>query len=441
MPVIQLPGTPDLLGLHAANPQRYPFLLQTLGCSGWDILFAFPSRQQLFPFDTAQQDKTFFSALEQEWGENRHQSSHEESILPFHGGWFLYLGYELLHQMEPSVAAKPQIQADEFPLAALVRIPAAIMVDHREGRTFLFAEESSSNLLETLQADLVDAAEPPGATVKVETLEEENELSFLQGVERIKRYIREGDVFQVNLARQWRAKIESGSRAADIYARLRESNPAPFAGIANFGDRQIISSSPERLMKVRDGVIETRPIAGTHPRAPLHEEDQRLRQQLIASPKERAEHIMLVDLERNDLGRVCLPGSVEVSELMAVCSYAHVHHIESSVRGHLRENITPSEVMHALFPGGTITGCPKVRTMQIISELEASPRCAYTGSMGYLNLDGSMDLNILIRSFMLTGDRLTFKAGAGIVADSDPLRELAETRAKAKGLLKSLGMA
>jgi anthranilate synthase component 1 len=148
---------------------------------------------------------------------------------------------------------------------------------------------------------------------------------------------------------------------------------------------------------------------------------------------------MLVDLERNDLGRVCKPGSVEVSELMAVCSYAHVHHIESSVRGRLRENTTPSEVMRALFPGGTITGCPKVRTMQIISELEPSPRYAYTGSMGYLNLDGSMDLNILIRSFMLEGNVLTFKAGAGIVADSDPLLELAETRAKAKGLLRALG--
>lgn len=441
MPVIQLPGTPDLLGLHAANPQRYPFLLQTLGYPGWDILFAFPNRQQLFPFDSDKQTKSFFSVLEQEWAENRLQPGHEDSTLPFHGGWFVYLGYELLHQMEPSVAVKPQIQTGNFPLAALVRIPAAIMVDRAEGRTFLFAEESSSHLLDTLRTDLGDAVEYSGVAVKVEVLEEENELIFLQGVERVKRYIREGDVFQVNLARQWQAKIESGSRAADIYARLRESNPAPFSGIANFGDMQIISSSPERLMKVCDGVIETRPIAGTHPRAPLPEEDQRLRLQMIASPKERAEHIMLVDLERNDLGRVCIPGSVEVSELMAVCSYAHVHHIESSVRGRLRENVTPPEVMHALFPGGTITGCPKVRTMQIISELEATPRCAYTGSMGYLNLDGSMDLNILIRSFMLVGDRLTFKAGAGIVADSNPLRELAETRAKAKGLLRSLGVA
>jgi anthranilate synthase component 1 len=276
--------------------------------------------------------------------------------------------------------------------------------------------------------------------VKVDELDEEDEQIFLQGVTEIKRYILEGDVFQVNLARQWRARTKNQDSASDIYARLRESNPAPFAGIANFGSHQIISSSPERLATVRSGVIETRPIAGTHPRAPLAEEDELLRRQLIASPKERAEHIMLVDLERNDLGRVCEPGSIEVSELMTVCSYTHVHHIESSVRGSLRENTPPSEVMRALFPGGTITGCPKVRTMQIISELEPSPRYAYTGSMGYLNLDGSMDLNILIRSFMLKGDALTFKAGAGIVADSDPLSELAETRAKAKGLLRALGV-
>jgi len=437
VPVIQLPGTPDLLGLHAANPLRYPYLLQTLGCLGWDILFAFPVQPQIFPSDSTRQEKTFFSVLDEEWAKSARPPDWGEAKLPFHGGWFVYLGYELLHQLEPSVAAKHQ--ASRFPLAALVRIPAAIMVDHAKGQTYLFAEEACPYLLDDLRADLSNVAEYMGSPVKVDELEEEDEQIFLQGVTEVKRYILEGDVFQVNLARQWRASIEHQDSAADVYARLRESNPAPFAGIADFGGYQIISSSPERLAKVRGGVIETRPIAGTHPRAPLAEEDELLRRQLIASPKERAEHIMLVDLERNDLGRVCEPGSIEVSELMTVCSYAHVHHIESSVRGRLRENTTPSEVLRALFPGGTITGCPKVRTMQIISELEPSPRYAYTGSMGYLNLDGSMDINILIRSFMLKGDALTFKAGAGIVADSDPLRELAETRAKAKGLLRALG--
>ncbi len=438
MPVIQLPGTPDLLALHAANSLRYPYLLQTLGCPGWDILFAFPEKTQISPPDPTGQKKTFFSVLEEEWEKTTHLPEQVEPKLPFRGGWFVYLGYELLHQLESSVAAKQQ--AGQFPLAALVRIPAAIMVDHAEGQTYLFAEESCPHLLEYLRTDLRGVAEYIGSPVKVVELAEEDEQIFLQGVAEIKRYILEGDVFQVNLARQWRARTKNKVSAADVYARLRESNPAQFTGIADFGRYQIISSSPERLAKVRDGVIETRPIAGTHPRAPLADEDEQLRRQLISSPKERAEHIMLVDLERNDLGRVCEPGSIEVSELMTVCSYAYVHHIESSVRGRLRANTTPAEVMRALFPGGTITGCPKVRTMQIISELEPSPRHAYTGSMGYLNLDGSMDLNILIRSFMLEEDALTFKAGAGIVADSDPLRELAETRAKAKGLLKALGV-
>lgn len=437
MPVIQLPGTPDLLGLHAANPLRYPYLLQTLGSTGWDILFAFPVQSQIFRSDPTGQEEKFFSVLDEEWAKAALPPDQGEAILPFHGGWFVYLGYELLHQLEPSVAVKQP--ASQFPLAALARIPAAIMVDHAEGQTYLFSEESRAHLLEDLRTDLSLVAEHMARPVKMDELVEESEQVFLQGVNKIKSYILEGDVFQVNLARQWQARVEPQGSATDIYARLRESNPAPFAGIADFGSHQIISSSPERLAKVRGGVIETRPIAGTHPRAPLAVEDDLLRQQLIASPKERAEHVMLVDLERNDLGRVCEPGSVEVSALMEVCSYAHVHHIESSVRGRVRKDTSPAEVMRALFPGGTITGCPKIRTMQIISEIEPSPRYAYTGSMGYLNLDGSMDLNILIRSFMLAGNALTFKAGAGIVADSDPLRELAETRAKAKGLLNALG--
>lgn len=436
MPVIQIPGTPDLLSLHAANPLRYPFLLQTLGSHhGWDILFAFPQQQILFG-GPAGQEKQFLTMLDEAWRNHRNPIESAGAMLPFHGGWFVYLGYELLHQMEPTVTAR--LNQSEFPLAALVRIPAAVMVNRAEDHTFIFAEEGGSDYLAALRDDLGQTVEFTRLPVKLEALEEEDAQIFLDGVKRIKRYIQEGDVFQVNLARQWRARIAQ-SNTASIYACLRENNPAPFSGIADFGKHQIISSSPERLVKVRNGLIETRPIAGTHPRAALPADDERLRQQLIASQKERAEHIMLVDLERNDLGRVCQPGSVEVSELMAVSSYAHVHHIESSVRGRLRESTTPSDILRALFPGGTITGCPKVRTMQIIGELEATPRYAYTGSMGYINLDGSMDLNILIRSFMLEENELSFKAGAGIVSDSDPLRELAETRAKAKGLLNALG--
>jgi anthranilate synthase component 1 len=185
-------------------------------------------------------------------------------------------------------------------------------------------------------------------------------------------------------------------------------------------------------------VAETRPIAGTRPRGEDDASDRDLSVELISHPKERAEHVMLIDLERNDLGRVCMPGSVEVDELMVVESYAHVHHIVSNVRGRLRPEVLPGDALRAVFPGGTITGCPKVRCMEIIDELEPLARAAYTGTFGYINRDGSMDTNILIRTLQLDGPDLCFRAGGGIVADSDPAAELQETRAKARGLRLAL---
>jgi anthranilate synthase component 1 len=185
--------------------------------------------------------------------------------------------------------------------------------------------------------------------------------------------------------------------------------------------------------------VETRPIAGTRPRGRDSKADGDYSAELLAHPKERAEHVMLIDLERNDLGRICTPGSVRVDEFMALESYAHVHHIVSNVTGDLRAGVTPGQVLRAVFPGGTITGCPKVRCMEIIAELEREPRDAYTGSLGYLNHDGSMDMNILIRSMTVSANDVLFRAGAGIVADSVPEAELEETRAKALGLLHALG--
>lgn len=441
MPVVPHPGVPDLLALHAAQPQRYPYLLQSLG-GGWDILFAFPQQTVLHVANPLPDSSAFLAELDAAWHSAAAACGHDPAQaagwqLPFRGGWFVYLGYELLHELEPSVPRRHHGAVD-FPLGCVARIPAAVLVNTAARRTFLLAEANHAMLLDTLEADLSRTPQARWIQPQVEGLAEEDPALFLAGVRRIKDYIRAGDVFQVNLARAWQARLRPGAGAADLYARLCARNPAPFAGIADFGGHQIISSSPERLVRVANGQIETRPIAGTHPRAPTPEEDATLRRDLLASPKERAEHIMLIDLERNDLGRICQPGSVEANELMTVQSYAHVHHIESNVRGRLRPGIRPAQVLRALFPGGTITGCPKVRTMQIIQELEAAPRFAYTGSMGYLNHDGSMDMNILIRTMMLSGQSLSFKAGAGIVADSLPGRELAETRAKAKGLLKAL---
>ena len=437
MPVLSLPGSADLLSLHQADPQRYPVLLETASGDGWDILLAFPQQTLLFKNGEAQQ---CLGQLDAAWQAARCVADPAIGHLPFRGGWFLYLGYELLEGLEPTV---PPRQADaDFPLAAIIRMPAAVMVNRSSNETWLFAEVDYASLLDTLKGDLAGLAPVSDIPVTLLDLQEAPEQDFLEGVRHIQQYIRAGDVFQVNLSRRWQGRVQSKAPAVSLYQALRRSNPAPFSGLALLAPEQtIISSSPERLVQVQEGMAHTRPIAGTHPRDSDHQQDAQTRAELVAHPKERAEHVMLVDLERNDLGRVCVPGSVRVAELMAVTSYTYVHHIESTVVGRLRAGITPVQVIRALFPGGTITGCPKVRTMQIIRELEATPRYAYTGSMGYLNRDGDMDLNILIRTIMVTGEHIGFSAGAGIVADSDPIAELDETRAKAKGLLRALGLA
>jgi anthranilate synthase component 1 len=324
----------------------------------------------------------------------------------------------------------------------LARIPAAILFDRSRGRCVLMAEAGQSALLDSMQRDLDDQPPPLPAIPELQALREDEPTAFLAGVAQIQDYIRAGDVFQVNLSRGWQADFAAPVAPASLLARLMQKNPAPFSALLQMEDWAIVSSSPERLVRLgRDGRLETRPIAGTHPRSEDAAEDAALRARLQAHPKERAEHVMLVDLERNDLGRVCDPGSVKVDALMDITSYRHVHHIESTVRGRLRAGVSVFEILRAVFPGGTITGCPKVRTMQIIRELEQTPRRSYTGSVGYINRDGSFDFNILIRSFLLHGRELSFRAGAGIVADSDAARELDETRAKARGLLRALDVA
>lgn len=407
-------------------------LLESASGGDWDILFALPQQRTLY-FGTDLGSYDFFALLEREVVVKPQSNSSE---IPFRGGWFVYLGYELLHTLEPRV--NPQRIDANFPLAALIRMPAAVLVNHKRDETLLLCDMQVRDGFKQMRQDIAALQPAPALSLPAYTVVEEDAEIFLNGVARIQRYITEGDVFQVNLARQWTAEFATPIDAASLYRSLREKNPAPFSGIADFGAQQIVSSSPERLVRVRAGNIETRPIAGTHPRSDDPNKDRELKQLLRAHPKERAEHIMLVDLERNDLGKICVPGSVVVSALMEVSSYRHVHHIESEIRGALSAGISPAAVLRAVFPGGTITGCPKVRTMQIIRELEASPRLAYTGSMGYINHDGDMDMNILIRSFMVDASRVTFKAGAGIVADSVPQRELDETRAKAEGLLRAL---
>jgi anthranilate synthase component 1 len=439
-----LAGRRDLLASAAAYPERYPCLLESVvhgtAQSRYDILFAFPRDRLTLHADGSLSDEAgtrrgerFLDALDAAWQRERLPPADDE--LPFRGGWILMLAYELAAEIEPTLRLRP---TSALPVALAIRCPAAVIVDHVRDCTILVAEAGQENLLDALEGDLAVSPQIPplGALAG---WDEDSPGQFLDGVARIHEHLYAGDIFQVNLSRAWRARYVRPPEPASLYAALRRTNPAPFAGLLQQPGWAVASSSPERLVEMRGGTAQTRPIAGTRPRLPGDDELARIRE-LSTHPKERAEHVMLIDLERNDLGRVCVPGTVEVDELMVVESYAHVHHIVSNVRGRLRADVTPGEVIAATFPGGTITGCPKVRCMEIIAALEDAPRGAYTGALGYLDRHGELDLNILIRTLTLVGNEVSLRAGAGIVADSVAASELDETRMKARGMLRALGV-
>ncbi len=444
-PTKRIPFTTDLLGLHALDPRRYPALIESAADDSnlgrFDILFAHPRLSLRLDAgggltgDAAAGHSEFLPALDAEWRSLRVPRAPQDSV-PFSGGWFVLLGYELANEIEPRLRLPTDARR---PVAVALRIPVALIRDRTAETAWIVAEPGHEAEVATTLAD-IDCAPvvpaPPRGPLAHE-LVEEDPARFLTAVDRARAYIAAGDIYQANLSREWLARVRDGVGTAEIYAALRRTNPAPFAGIVALPEMTVISSSPERLLRTDGRSIETRPIAGTRPRAAAG--DDELRHELRSHPKERAEHVMLIDLERNDLGRVCRPGTVEVDEFMVIESYAHVHHIVSNVRGELRDDATPGTIVRSVFPGGSITGCPKVRCMEIISELEGRPRGVYTGAMGYVGRDGSADLNILIRSMVVTGRTLSLATGSGIVADSDPRQELAETRAKARGLLLALG--
>ena len=263
------------------------------------------------------------------------------------------------------------------------------------------------------------------------------QAAFESMVSRCKDYIAAGDIYQANLSQRLSVNIGDADPLR-LYRILREINPSPFAAYLDFGDITLVSSSPERLIRLRNGTADTRPIAGTRKRGRDRAETSELSAELLANEKERAEHIMLLDLERNDLGKVCDYGSVRVDEMMVVEDYSHVIHIVSNVRGDLTAGRDAFDLVRAAFPGGTITGVPKVRCMEIIDELEPVARGPYTGSIGYISNAGDMDLNIIIRTFVIKDRVAHLQVGAGIVADSDPHREYLETLQKAEALKKAL---
>ncbi len=466
----------DISALVRFNRQRYPYALvssasqsaaenTTLHASigQYDIVFACPQEILQYTSDGVlcytdaharvlmkkPQHKHFLDELElcckrKKDTERLDDATDSGPLLPFSGGWFVYLAYEMAAEIEPCLHL-PQSHS-KLPQAIAARIPAAIIRDRINQTCTLVAEKAYAALLTTIEGDIRQLLRDNSPTqrcaagVSVTDLREAEEKPYLAQVERIKQYIYDGDIFQANLSRTWTAQLEeSPLKRIDDYAlfqQLAQHNPASFAALVSFQHGAIISSSPERLVSMRKAVIETRPIAGTRPRSADSHKDRILAEELLAHPKEQAEHIMLIDLERNDLGRVCIPGSIHVNELMGLESWQHVHHIVSNIQGRCRHDKSSIDVLKAVFPGGTITGCPKLRCMEILAEQELEARGAYTGSLGYINHDGDMDFNILIRTLVREHDKLYFRAGGGIVADSQATDELAETRAKARGLIK-----
>jgi anthranilate/para-aminobenzoate synthase component I len=295
---------------------------------------------------------------------------------------------------------------------------------------------AENNHLHTIKNNSQFAIRNPQSS-KIDIIYEMKKHTYMDIVRKAKEYIAAGDIFQSNLSQRVSAYIGDKSPWS-LYEILSLINPSPFAAFIDFGDYQIVSSSPERLIRVTNRIIETRPIAGTRPRGKDTKEDELMRIELLLNEKERAEHIMLIDLERNDLGRVSYYGSVAVDELMITEDCSHVIHIVSNIRGDLADGKDSFDAIKAAFPGGTITGVPKVRCMEIIDELEPVRRGPYTGSIGYISFSGDMDLNIIIRTFVIKDEMAYVQVGAGIVADSDPEREYYETLKKAEALIRTL---
>ncbi len=366
----------------------------------------------------------------------------------FSGGAVGYFGYDLVRQWEhlpgrpPDDLGLPEcylVVANTVVIFDHVRhtmkIVANVLVDDDGGAAYRRAVENVEALYERLRSPLVI---PNGAGAVQPVLDTGMPVAkFLDAVRRAKEYIRAGDAFQVVLSRRFSAEV-SGVDPLDIYRALRTVNPSPYMFFLDFDGVKIIGASPELLVRLEGKEVETRPLAGTRPRGATDQEDLALEASLLADEKERAEHVMLVDLGRNDVGRVCEYGTVHVPALMAVERFSHVMHIVSDVRGRLRDGLDAIDVLRACFPAGTLTGAPKVRAMEIIDELEPVSRGPYAGAVGYLGFSGNMDTAITIRTIVVAGDRAYVQAGAGIVADSVPEREYVETVNKAKALVRAI---
>jgi len=360
--------------------------------------------------------------------------------VPFCGGAIGYFGYDLGRRLErmPDIAR----DLEQLPEMAVGIYDWSLVVDHRQQRSWLVGRDPAR--LERFRRRMLSVAERsakavrPGAPYRVlgEVASNMTRAEYHGAIARIKRYILDGDCYQVNFAQRFSVAAEGDPWQA--YRELRRLNAAPFSAYLSTPHCKVLSSSPERFLRLRDGRVETKPIKGTVPRGTTPAEDFMLAEMLQNSPKDRAENLMIVDLLRNDLGKVCATGSVTVPELFKLESYARVHHLVSKVCGRLERGRDALSLMRACFPGGSITGAPKLRSMEIIEELEPHRRGVYCGSIGYIGFDGDMDSNIAIRTLVHSAGMTRLWAGGGIVADSDPETEYRETYHKASALLDLL---
>ena len=407
------------------------------------------ARDGVVALDGRAVDADPFAVLSRELA--RYPVAPRPDLPPFQCGLAGWFGYELARHLERLPAAGGDDMA--FGDLAVGFYDCVAAFDHRERRAWVLScghpepdpearlrraevrAAEFARLIETAPQDLPPTP-APGKAPRVEA-------NFRRGdyeaaVQRVIDYIHAGDIFQANLAQRFEAALPEGLAPFDLYRRLRAINPAPFSAYLDFDGTVVASSSPERFLQLRGGRVETRPIKGTRPRGATAAEDEALARELLASEKDRAENVMIVDLLRNDLSRVCRDETVTVPELCALETFATVFHLVSTVTGELRPGATALDLLKACFPGGSITGAPKIRAMEIIAELEPTRRGPYCGSVGYLSFTGDMDSSIVIRTYAIKDGTVTFQAGGGIVADSNPAAEYEETLDKARALIAAL---
>ena len=366
--------------------------------------------------------------------------------LPFIGGAVGYLSYDLGNYIENLPrSAKDDLNVYDLYFGLYNYV---IVVDHLEEKTYIATPdidiEKEKNILEEVESRIINANENGVDSICYEEREVEHvklesnftKKQFEKSVQKVKDYIRSGDIYQVNLTQRFNGKTVLSSY--ELYRDLRNISPAPFGAYLNFDDFNILSNSPERFIKCIDRKIETRPIKGTRPRGKTKEEDLRLQEELRNSEKDRAELLMIVDLERNDIGKISKVGTVKVPELFIIEPYANVNHLVATITGEIEDGKDSVDVIKATFPGGSITGAPKIRSMEIIDELEPTQRNVYTGSIGYIGFNGDMDLNIAIRTIIKKDDDVYFQVGGGMTWGSNPSDEYQETLDKAKSIMKAL---